>query len=266
MLCCFILLFSSFLRYDIIICLRTIITLIIIYFFLLMSKRKYSPSKHIKIEGENKQNIVCCILLLLAIIFQPIIVIPEQTPKWLWIVIDIVTIFIFTDLSNKRIGHSVVCYIKKRNAPHPYIGPTILSLGNRHMGIYILVESFSKFDYSVVIDGWGITQITIPDCVKTIGWLSDNIQSVKSVTIPESVTEIEERAFEKCIELKEILCESTKPPKGGANMFSYYDRQHHKYLPIGCKICVPEESVNEYKSAEFWKDYNDYIVGHDYKY
>ena len=44
-------------------------------------------------------------------------------------------------------------------------------------------------------------------------------------------------------------------------MFSYYDIG---YKPIGCKIYVPSNSVEAYKSAEYWSDYADYIEGYDF--
>ena len=78
--------------------------------------------------------------------------------------------------------------------------------------------------------------------------------SLTSVTIPDSVTEIGEVAFYGCSSLKEVYCKPTTPPAGGDNMFDYKGR----------KIYVPRNSVDSYKSAQYWSDYADYIVGYDF--
>ena len=45
-------------------------------------------------------------------------------------------------------------------------------------------------------------------------------------------------------------------------MFYYYNGWNWQ---IGCKIYVPTESVDEYKSAEHWSEYADDIVGYDFE-
>ena len=44
-------------------------------------------------------------------------------------------------------------------------------------------------------------------------------------------------------------------------MFSFWDSEEK---PIGRKIYVPRNSVNAYKSAEYWNAYADDIVGFDF--
>ena len=48
-------------------------------------------------------------------------------------------------------------------------------------------------------------------------------------------------------------------------MFSYYDYGGDVYKPIGCTIYVPRASVDAYKSAKYWRDYADDIVGYDFE-
>ena len=45
-------------------------------------------------------------------------------------------------------------------------------------------------------------------------------------------------------------------------MFTYYDSGYYK--PIGCKIYVPHNSVNAYKSASYWSSYASYIEGYKF--
>jgi hypothetical protein len=53
-----------------------------------------------------------------------------------------------------------------------------------------------------------------------------------------------------------VYCKSTTPPTGGNGMFGGNAANR--------KIYVPTASVNAYKSATYWSDYADYIVGYDF--
>lgn len=85
----------------------------------------------------------------------------------------------------------------------------------------------------------------------------NNCNNITSVTLPESVIEIGGFAFAWCASLTSVYCKATTPPAGGSKMFfiNATDR----------KIYVPTESVNAYKSAEYWRDYADAIVGYDFE-
>ena len=131
-----------------------------------------------------------------------------------------------------------------------------------------LTSFYGKFASSdnrcLIVDGVlnsfapaNLTSYTIPDSVTKIGSLAfSGCSSLTSVTIPDSVTVIEQQAFDYCGSLTSVYCKSTTPPAGNYDMFD--DNAS------GRKIYVPTESVNAYKSAEYWKDYASAIVGYDF--
>jgi hypothetical protein len=84
-----------------------------------------------------------------------------------------------------------------------------------------------------------------------------NCTLIESITIPSTVTEIGDRAFEDCTGLKTVYCNAVTPPSwwipgtGTPDPFS------------GCTgltaIYVPNEAVNAYKSAAGWSTYANII-------
>ena len=102
-----------------------------------------------------------------------------------------------------------------------------------------------------------LTSVTIGDSVTTIGnFAFYDCSSLTSITIPDSVTTIGNFAFENCRSLTSVYCKATTPPAGGLDMFSSN--------ASGRKIYVPTESVEAYKSALYWSEYADAIVGYDF--
>ncbi len=104
----------------------------------------------------------------------------------------------------------------------------------------------------------GCTSYVIPDGISTIEHdaFYESL-SLRSVTIPSSVKKIGDCAFYYCESLKEVYCKSVTPPTLGTAVFDNYDSEGDE--PIGCKIYVPAESVEAYKSAKNWDRYKGYI-------
>ena len=114
------------------------------------------------------------------------------------------------------------------------------------------IGEYTFYDCSSLIS------ITIPDSVPSIEKYAFNgCTSLTSVTIGDSVTSIGDNAFDGCTSLQEVYCKPTTPPTGDSSMF--YDNA------FGRKIYVPMESVDAYKSAEYWSNYADAIVGYDFE-
>ena len=145
---------------------------------------------------------------------------------------------------------------------------SVTSIGNAFACCTSLKAFYGKFASSdnrcLIVDGVlnsfapaGLTEYTIPDSVTSIGkYAFSNCTSLTSVTIGDSVTSIGYDAFYRCTSLKEVYCKPTTPPGGESYMF--YNNAS------GRKIYVPTESVEAYKSAEYWSDYASDIVGYDF--
>ena len=103
-----------------------------------------------------------------------------------------------------------------------------------------------------------LTSVTISDNVTTIGREAFyHCDSLTSVTIPDSVTMIGDFTFTLCDSLTSVYCKAITPPALGGNYVFVYNGS-------GRKIYVPTESVEAYKSAEYWSDYASAIVGYDF--
>lgn len=103
-----------------------------------------------------------------------------------------------------------------------------------------------------------LISVPIPDGVTSIeGSAFYGCSSLPSITIPDSVAEIGMWAFAFCSNLASVYCKPTTPPSGGYNMF--YNNA------LGRTIYVPYQSLDAYKTANYWSEYAAVIVGYDFE-
>ena len=76
------------------------------------------------------------------------------------------------------------------------------------------------------------------------------------IVIPASVKHIADRAFPSAANLKSITCYALQPPTLGLEAIDAIDKTN-------CKLYVPLQSVNIYKTTDVWKEFGDNIIGVD---
>lgn len=74
----------------------------------------------------------------------------------------------------------------------------------------------------------------------------EGCSELENIVLPESVTTIGGHAFRDCAGLSGITLNPVSVPTGGNMMF---------YNTNNCSIYVPAESVDDYKTAQYWSDY-----------
>lgn len=77
------------------------------------------------------------------------------------------------------------------------------------------------------------------------------------ITIPNSVDSIGTRAFRGCESLRTVVCKSEVPPTLGHDYFEDVVFVFDEATTSTAKLVVPEESINAYKAAEGWKDFQN---------
>ena len=151
------------------------------------------------------------------------------------------------------------------DAANPLCYANNLYLNGELVTNLVIPDSVTEIGYSAFSGCSSLTSITIPDSVTSIGdGAFSGCSSLTSITIPDSVTEIGNSAFKDCTSLTSVYCKATTPPTGDNYMFLYYNSSYDRYMPIGCTIYVPTESVDAYKAAKYWRDYKSYIYGYDF--
>ena len=135
----------------------------------------------------------------------------------------------------------------------------LTSIGERAFGhCYILTaitipEGVTSIGNESFVDCHGLTSITFPanSQLMSIGERAfQGCSSLIEITIPEGVTSIGDEAFFYCESLATIICKATTPPTIGTTFNSM-----HESIPV----YVPEASVEAYKAAEGWSDFENIV-------
>ena len=136
-------------------------------------------------------------------------------------------------------------------------------------------NSVTKIEYSAFYGCSGLTDITIPNSVTSIGdHAFSDCSGLTSIIIPNSVTSIGKGAFEGCAKLKYV-----KIPKNVIEIgYGAFPQTNDEDLVIEitsetpanllntdafgflCTIYVPENALETYLNAKYWKDHADQIL------
>ena len=104
-----------------------------------------------------------------------------------------------------------------------------------------------------------VTNTDLTECSIKIGtrWIGNDAfaecQILTSVSIPKSVFSIGARAFDRCFKLRSITNYAVTPQPILENVFGALDKSK-------CTLYVPVESINAYKTANQWKDFNPILA------
>lgn len=107
-----------------------------------------------------------------------------------------------------------------------------------------ITYSVSSIGVGAFKDCWGVTSVTIPNSVTTIGESALSIIGITSITIPNSVKSIGKRAFSSCSDLKEVKSEITSPFAIETNVFDYINKD--------AVLQVPQGTKSQYQALSGW--------------
>lgn len=131
------------------------------------------------------------------------------------------------------------------------IGDYAFSGCNSLIGRLTIPNSVTSIGNFAFYDCSGITNLCIPNSVTTINFSAFSGCSglTGHLTIPNSVTYIGGESFRNCSGLSEVLILGAIPPSLG----------YYTYENTTCSIYVIYESLETYKTATYWSDYEDRI-------
>ena len=75
-----------------------------------------------------------------------------------------------------------------------------------------------------------------------------------TISLPKTLTKINDFALAGCSSINSITCDAAIPPTCGSHVFSTTDKQT-------CKLYVPAESIESYKAADVWKEFFNIEAG-----
>ncbi len=128
---------------------------------------------------------------------------------------------------------------------------------------YTIPEGIESIAGSAFMYSEQLTSVTLPNSLTYIGENAFFYCKLTSITIPKNVTYIGVSAFNRCDSLTSVTCLAAIPPTMGYDYSMNISVFGGKY-PDGyhMTLYVPAESIDLYKAADQWKDFNP-IIGID---
>lgn len=124
----------------------------------------------------------------------------------------------------------------------------------------IIPEKITIVEEAIARNCYELAEVVIPEGVSTIGIQAFASTNLTEVTIPSTVTEIMNMAFNNCTNITTVYCKPTTPP---ATNWTIFDNTGVFGDKSGV-IYVPAESLDKYQASEDWKRYTDKFVGYEF--
>ena len=96
-----------------------------------------------------------------------------------------------------------------------------------------------------------LESVTIPEGVTTLGLYAFSNCRFKTLTLPSTITKIDDGVFSHNNNLRTITCNAVTPPILGDNVF---------YYSATSSVKVPLQSIAAYRQADGWKNISEYYV------
>ena len=141
-----------------------------------------------------------------------------------------------------------------------FVGESVTSIGDSVFSTcysltnIVIPSSIASIGNYAFITCYSLTNIVIPSSVASIGnYAFQGCYSLTNIVIPSSVTSIGISAFNACRSLTTYVFERTAgiTTIGGTNTFTN--------INSSTKIYVPDDLVDDYKIADNWSTYANYI-------
>mgnify|MGYP001443464816 FL=1 len=96
-----------------------------------------------------------------------------------------------------------------------------------------------------------LENVTIPEGVTTVGLDAFYSCDLNTLTLPSTITKIDDGVFSHNNNLRTITCNAVTPPMLGDNVF---------YYSATSSVKVPLQSIAAYRQADGWKNISEYYV------
>ncbi len=105
--------------------------------------------------------------------------------------------------------------------------------------------------YQCFLECSSLESVTIPEGVTTLGLYAFSNCRFKTLTLPSTITKIDDGVFSHNNNLRTITCNAVTPPMLGDNVF---------YYSATSSVKVPLQSIAAYRQADGWKNISEYYV------
>ena len=100
----------------------------------------------------------------------------------------------------------------------------------------------------------GLTDLVIQEGVQVIGQDAFSNNSLENLTLPSTITKIDDEVFSHNNNLRTITCNAVTPPMLGYNAF---------YYSATSSVKVPLQGIAAYRQADGWKSFSNYYGGEE---